>query len=46
MSSQQKVSIIDILEVAGMIKNGSSVVTGGFVGCAYPEDITVALDKQ
>lgn len=46
MSNHQKVSIIDVSEVARMIKNGSSIVTGGFVGCGYPEDIAVALDKQ
>lgn len=46
MSHLQKVNIIDVSEVAGMIKNGSSLVTGGFVGCGYPEYITVALEKQ
>ena len=46
MPTQQKVNIIDISEVVGMITNDSAIVTGGFVGCTHPEDLTAAIGKH
>ncbi len=46
MSIEQKIKIIDVSEVAEMIKDDAFVVTGGFVGCTHPEDMTEALGKN
>lgn len=42
----KKVTIVTADEAATMIKNGSTVATGGFVGCNHPEDLTAALEKR
>ena len=41
-----KVKIIKAGEVAAMIENGSTVATGGFVGCTHPEELTAAVEKH
>ena len=46
MLAQQKVNIITLSEVVEMIKNGSTIVTGGFVGCTHPEDLTEAIGQH
>ncbi len=46
METKQKVKIIDVSEVAGMIKNGASIVTAGFVGCAHPEYLTETIGNH
>ena len=42
----KKVKIITAAEAAAMVENGSTVATGGFVGCTHPEELTSALEKH
>jgi len=41
-----KVKVIKADEAAAMIENGSTVATGGFVGCTHPEELTAAVEKH
>lgn len=38
--------VISIEQAVDLIKNGSTVAVGGFVGCAHPEQITLEIEKQ
>ncbi len=40
------VQVITAEEAAGLIPNGSTVVTGGFVGCGHPEALTHAVQEH
>lgn len=42
----RKVKILSPMEAVGMVKNGSTVATGGFVGCTHPEALTAALEER
>jgi len=42
----EKVKIIKASEAAAMIENGSTIATGGFVGCTHPEELTAALEEH
>jgi propionate CoA-transferase len=41
-----KVKVINAGEAAAMIESGSTIATGGFVGCTHPEELTAALEKH
>ena len=41
-----KVKIISADKAAAMIPNGSTIATGGFVGCTHPEELTAALEEH
>lgn len=41
-----KQKIISKEDVIHLIKDGSTVAVGGFVGCAHPEDITSEIEKS
>lgn len=41
-----KSKVISIEQAVNLIKNGSTVAVGGFVGCAHPEQITLEIEKQ
>jgi propionate CoA-transferase len=41
-----KVKVIKADEAAAMIESGSTVATGGFVGCTHPEELTAAVEKH
>lgn len=41
-----KSKVISIEKSIDLIKNGSTVAVGGFVGCAHPEQITLEIEKQ
>lgn len=41
-----KSKVISKEQAIGLIKNGSTVAVGGFVGCAHPEQITLEIEKQ
>ena len=40
-----KVKIVSAMEAAAMVKSGSTIATGGFVGCTHPEELTFALEE-
>jgi propionate CoA-transferase len=42
----RKIKIITASEAAAMMTSGSTVATGGFVGCAHPEALTSALEEN
>jgi len=42
----KKVNIISSDEAAAMVNSGSTVATGGFVGCGHPEALTNALEER
>lgn len=41
-----KSKVISKEQAINLIKNGSTVAVGGFVGCAHPEQITLEIEKQ
>lgn len=41
-----KVKVIKASEAAAMIENGSTIATGGFVGCTHPEELTAAVETH
>jgi propionate CoA-transferase len=38
--------LISVDEAVGLIKDGSTIAVGGFVGCGNPEEITSAIEKN
>jgi propionate CoA-transferase len=40
------VKIITSEEAAALIDDGMTVASGGFVGCAHPEDLTAAVERR
>jgi propionate CoA-transferase len=42
----RKVKIITASEAAALVTSGSTLATGGFVGCTHPEALTAALDER
>jgi propionate CoA-transferase len=41
-----KTCFISADEAAGMIPEGCTVACGGFVGCAHPEELTLAVERR
>jgi len=41
-----KSKVISKEQSIDLIKNGSTIAVGGFVGCAHPEEITLEIEKQ
>ncbi|MCL4107250.1 UNVERIFIED_CONTAM: hypothetical protein GTU68_017134 [Idotea baltica] len=46
MSHSRDKKLCSAAEAVGLIKNGDTVVCGGFVGAAHPESLTAALEKR
>lgn len=42
----KKIKFMDADEAVSMIESGSTIATGGFVGCAHPELLTTALEQR
>jgi propionate CoA-transferase len=42
----KKVKVITAPEAAAMIRDGSTVATGGFVGCTHPEELSAAVGQH
>lgn len=42
----RQVKILTAADAASMIDNGSTIATGGFVGCTHPEALTLALAEN
>ncbi len=42
----KKGKIVNAEEAIGLIRNGDTVATGGFVGIGFPEEIAVALEEH
>lgn len=42
----RRVRLFSADEAVAMIENGSTIATGGFVGCAHPEFLTSALERH
>lgn len=42
----RKAKIIPADQAAGRIPDGATVASGGFVGCAYPEELTSAVERR
>jgi len=45
-SFMRKVKLISAHEAASLIDSGSTLATGGFVGCAHPEALTAAVETH
>jgi propionate CoA-transferase len=44
--NMKKVKILSPMEAAAMVESGSTVATGGFVGCTHPEALTASLEER
>jgi propionate CoA-transferase len=43
---QRKEKIVTAREAAGLIRDGETVATGGFVGIGFPEQLAIALEEN
>jgi len=42
----RKGKLVNVEEAVRLIRDGDTVITGGFVGCGYAEEISLALEKR